>query len=172
MWHCDNTRLTQHAVNFISVNDTYHRDSTFTVVRAMSQVSGGGSFSVASELLNRFSWNLARVIICSPSDPTCKIRWPLRKGIRCRDRGGVGGGWSPTLTCLFIFFWFPERTHSWPRQAWTFVLCTQECVLAVDLGSICPRVKSSPFVTGRLSQTYKRDLCYFLCLIFRPYTTF
>jgi len=69
--------------------------SAYTVVRAMFQVNGGGSFSApgAPKSLNRFTWNLA-CLITSTVRPTCKIWWLPKMGM------GWTYGWSCVLACL------------------------------------------------------------------------
>ena len=48
---------------------------------------------------------------------------------------GVGWayGWSCTLECFFNFFWFLQRVHGLPWEAWIFAQCTQKRVLVVGV---------------------------------------
>ena len=69
--------------------------SAYTVVRAIRQLNGGGSFSTPWRLRNPWtdSAEIWHVWLCTQSDSTCKIRWPPR-------RVGWGGRWHKGSQCV------------------------------------------------------------------------
>ena len=112
-----------HSANLGSGSAVTYHSSAYIVVRAISQVSGGGSFLAHGVLkpLNWLSWNLPGLIISA-------VRPYTQNTVAAVEGVGWGDGSSYTSSRAF---WFLERTHSLPREAQIYAQCTRKHVLVV-----------------------------------------
>ena len=116
--------------------------SAYTVVRAMCQVNGGWSILTAGspKPLNRFTWNLARLITSTVWSHKQR-RWPLRR------RGEMGEVIPSHDSFLSLFGSFNAST-AYPEKRGFSLSASKRCFgsVCVRLGLVCWRSQIFPLL--------------------------
>jgi len=114
-----------------------------TVVRAMCQVNGGGSFSAPLGLRNPWTDSLEiwHVWLRTQSDPTCKTRWPPQ----------MGGGVKLYPRVLFSYFGSFSASTAYPEKRGFSLNASKMCFGGgcVPLGSVWPWGQIFPHFTPK-----------------------